>query len=91
MEQLIFLVYHTCLLLCAIAAIAPSAAAASCDGLASLSLPDARIRTAESVSAGDFTPPSFTQPIHNLPALCRVAVTLNPTTDSDIKVVLPTR
>jgi feruloyl esterase len=70
----------------AIAAITPSAAAASCDGLASLSLPGARITTAESISAGEFTPPSARQTIHNLPALCRVAVTLNPTTDSDIKV-----
>jgi feruloyl esterase len=70
----------------AIAAITPPAAAVSCDGLASLSLPGARITTAESVSTGDFTPPSARQPIHNLPALCRVAVTLSPTTDSDIKV-----
>jgi Tannase and feruloyl esterase len=51
-----------------------------------LALTDAKITSAQSLSAGDFTPPSATQPIRNLPALCRVALTLTPSKDSDIKV-----
>jgi feruloyl esterase len=61
-------------------------ASVSCDGLSSLSLTDAKITSAESLSAGDFTPPSAGQPIRNLPALCRVIVTLTPSKDSEIKV-----
>ena len=85
--------------LLAIAALVPSATAgASCEGLGSLSLPEAKITTAQSVAAGDFTPPSGAtltstargtvpvQPIPNLPAFCRVAATLAPSKDSDIKV-----
>jgi len=61
-------------------------ASVSCDGLSSLSLTDAKITSAESLSAGDFTLPSAGQPIRNLPALCRVIVTLTPSKDSEIKV-----
>jgi feruloyl esterase len=62
------------------------ATAASCDRLGTLSLPDAKITAAQTVAAGDLTPPGFDQPIRNLPALCRVAVTLTPSKDSDIKM-----
>ncbi len=76
--------------LLAVATFVPSAVAAvSCASLGSLSLPEARITSAQSVAAGDFTPPPGagpTQPIHNLPAFCRVAVTLAPSNDSDIKI-----
>ena len=61
-------------------------AGASCESLGSLSLPEARITSAQSVAAGDFTPSSAAQPIHNLPAFCRVAATLTPSPDSDIKI-----
>src|ERR1017187_5829295 len=65
----------------------PSAAAAvSCESLASLSLPETRITSAQSVAAGDFTSPGASQPIRNLPALCRVAATLARSKDSDIKI-----
>ena len=74
-------------LLLAAAAMVPFAAAGTtCEGLASLSLPDARITSAQSVAAGDFTLAPGAQPIRNLPAFCRVAATLTPSSDSDIKV-----
>ncbi|HEV2445219.1 MAG TPA: tannase/feruloyl esterase family alpha/beta hydrolase [Candidatus Sulfopaludibacter sp.] len=48
-------------------------------------MPEATITSAASVAAGDFTPPGG-PPIHNLPALCRVAATLAPSKDSDIRI-----
>src|SRR5437016_3343330 len=68
-----------------------TAMAATCDSLATLTLPGTTITTAESVPAGSFTPPGG-QPIKNLPAFCRVAGILKPTSDSDIQfeVWLPT-
>ncbi len=67
------------------------AAAASCETLAKLSFPDATIDKAQTVPAGDFTlPPSGpagrAQTFKNLPAFCRVAATLKPSVDSDIKI-----
>ena len=59
----------------------------SCDGLKSLSIANT-IVTSAAVVAGSFTPPGATNPnatIANLPAFCRVAVTLRPSADSDIK------
>ncbi len=66
----------------------PAAAAMPCESLSSLALPEATITAAQSVAAGDFTPPggSAARPIHNLPAFCRVAATLTPSKDSDIKI-----
>jgi feruloyl esterase len=61
-------------------------AATSCESLSSLSLPDAKITSAQSIAPGDFAPVSPDQPIHNLPAFCRVAGTLAPSKDSDIKM-----
>jgi feruloyl esterase len=58
----------------------------ACDGLRRLSLANTVVTTAAVVS-GDFTPPGATNPnaaIRNLPAFCRVAVTLKPTSDSEI-------
>ena len=73
--------------LLAAATFVPSAGAgASCESLGSLSLSQAKITSAQSVAAGDFTPPSAAQPIHNMPAFCRVTATLTPSKDSDIKV-----
>ncbi len=77
---------HLCLkALLAVAALVPAASAASCESLASLVLPEAKITSAELVPAGDFTPPGA-QPIHRLPAFCRVAATLAPSPDSDIRI-----
>jgi feruloyl esterase len=61
--------------------------AATCESLAQLKLPHTTVTTAELVPAGTFTPPSGT-PIPNLPAFCRVAATLAPTADSEIRIEL---
>jgi feruloyl esterase len=60
------------------------AAAATCEALAQLSLPGATITTAQSVPAGKFTPPDG-HALGNLPAFCRVAGVIKPSSDSDIQ------
>ena len=59
---------------------AAPALASPCDSLASLALKGATITKAELVAGGTFS--SY----KNLPEFCRVAATLTPTSDSDIKV-----
>jgi feruloyl esterase len=63
----------------------PVAAAGACESLASLTLPNAKVTLAEPVAAGGFTPPGGSA-ARNLPAFCRVAATLTPSGDSDIKI-----
>jgi feruloyl esterase len=60
------------------------AGAATCESLARLSLPATAISVAESVPAGSFAPPGG-KPIPNLPAFCRVAGSIKPSSDSDIQ------
>jgi feruloyl esterase len=68
--------------------------AATCDNLSNLSLPQTAITMAASVRPGAFAPPpSFSlrlQPgdvaYKDLPAFCRVAATLRPSSDSEIKI-----
>jgi len=67
--------------------------AQSCESLASLTLPDTTITLGQVVAAGAFVMPGAggrsAQPTDvqkNLPAFCRVAATLRPTGDSEIKV-----
>ncbi len=67
------------------------AAAVPCESLASLSLPNTTITSAQTVAAGKYTPPAASGggqagAFQNLPAFCRVAATLRPSSDSDIKV-----
>ena len=73
----------------------PLSAAASCEGLASLTLPGATITLARAIDAGALT--SYTpaggqgaavpaSQAVTLPAFCRVAATLRPSSDSDIKI-----
>ena len=73
----------------------PVSAATSCDKLASLALPNVTITLARDVAAGAFTPstdPGSDDPPPNLRAFsalsgfCRVAATLKPSSDSDIKI-----
>ena len=68
----------------------PPRAVQSCDSLASLTLPNATITLAQVVSAGapitTPTPGGVTQPIRASRELCRVAATLRPSSDSDIKI-----
>src|SRR5258705_320370 len=65
--------------------------AAVCDRLAaSLKLTNAKVTAAPAVTTGGFTPPAAPggeapKPIADLPAFCRVELTLTPSSDSDIK------
>jgi feruloyl esterase len=68
----------------------PAAGATSCENLVSLTLPDTTIIAAQSVAAGAFTPPKppalpIPASYKELPAFCRVAASVRPTNDSDIK------
>ena len=58
-------------------------AAATCESLTTLPLPDTTITTAQSVPAGTFTLPSGQQ-LAGLPASCRVTGVIRPSTDSHI-------
>ena len=68
--------------------------AATCESLASLPLKNTTITMAQPVAAGEFVPPgkataevpSAAVAMKDLPAFCRVAATLKPTEDSDIKI-----
>jgi feruloyl esterase len=68
--------------------------AATCESLASLALPNTTITLAQPVGAGGFMPPGRTfaatpapaVALKDLPAFCRIAATLKPTSDSDIKI-----
>ena len=71
----------------------PAAFAGTCEELASLKLPDATVTAAQSFATGAFVPAApagkgknTANPFADLPAFCRVAVTIKPTSDSDIKV-----
>ena len=64
---------------------ATSAAAATCESLSGLVLSDTTITAAEPVAAGTYTAPDC-EVFTNLPAFCRIAATLTPTSDSDIKI-----
>src|SRR5215472_16005145 len=64
---------------------ATSAAAATCESLFGLALPDTTITVAQSVAAGTYTAPDG-EVFQNLPAFCRIAATLTPTSDSNIKI-----
>jgi len=72
----------------------PAQAATTCESLVSLTLPDTTITLAQLVAAGAFTVPANGRggrggdpnaAFKELPAFCRVAATLKPTSDSDIK------
>src|SRR6185295_12677495 len=68
---------------------AQSTSGRSCESLASLALPHAKITSAELVAAGAFKAPNAgrgASAYAQLPAFCRVAATLTPAPDSDIKM-----
>jgi feruloyl esterase len=65
--------------------------AATCEDLAKLSLPNTTVTLAQSVAAGALPAPTGrggaqANPYGDLPAFCRVAATLKPSSDSDIKI-----
>ena len=67
----------------------PPIAAQSCAGLLQLALPNASITTAQVVEAGAFTPATASsdpKAFADLPSFCRVAATLRPSSDSEIKI-----
>lgn len=86
----------TCMLVVLVASLQPArAAAAACETLTALTLPDARITTAEIVAPGAFRPPApnpgrgqaqVPRVYQTLPAFCRVAATLRPSHDSEIRI-----
>src|SRR5690349_18226905 len=69
-----------------------SALAASCESLSSLQLPDTKITLAQTVASGAFAPVNGragkggANPYESVPTFCRVAATLTPSKDSDIKI-----
>src|SRR5581483_9217065 len=74
-------------------------AATTCENLASLKLPNTTITSAQSIAAHEFNPPvalpnagprgalTVIAP-KDLPAFCRVAATIKPSSDSDIRFEL---
>ena len=60
----------------------------SCEELSRIALPGVGVTTASKVEAGAFTLPSTAgaQAFRSLPSFCRIAATLKPTQDSDIKM-----
>jgi tannase/feruloyl esterase len=74
-----------------------ASAATPCESLTSLTLPNTTITLAKSVAAGAFAPektaagiptPPPVPPYTKLPAFCRVAVSVKPVADSDIRFEL---
>jgi feruloyl esterase len=66
------------------------ASAASCESLAKLELKNATITLAQPIAAGAFPSDGGKRgnPFANLPAFCRVAATLAPSSDSEIKIAV---
>src|ERR1700733_2663995 len=66
----------------------------ACESLAALTLPNTTITEAKSVAAGNFLLPKASggaagrraPDFSGLPAFCRVAATIKPTSDSDIRI-----
>lgn len=65
----------------------PAAAAGNCGQLASLTTPSVEITTADLIETGVFTPPKG-KAFADLPAFCRVAAVLHPSSDSSIRIEL---
>src|SRR5579859_5366863 len=59
--------------------------AADCAALKDLKLADTTITLAQSVTSGDLKIEGLQAPMHNLPAFCRVAGIMHPTSDSAIR------
>ena len=71
---------------------AARAHAASCETVATLNLPNVKVTSAAEVAPGAFVPPGPAArgggagAFSGLPTFCRVAATLTPSADSDIKI-----
>src|ERR1700692_2350795 len=64
--------------------VAAAGNAATCESLSSIAILNVTVAVAESRPAGEFTPPQG-RPIQRLPAFCRVAGSIRPSPDSDIR------
>jgi hypothetical protein len=80
---------------CAAFGQASRSGARSCDSLAQLALPNAKVTAAQEVAAGAFAPPPASEMgpprggaafYATLPKFCRVSITGTPSADSDIKI-----
>ncbi len=79
---------------CGVVAQNSQSAGNSCEGLARLALPQAKITSAQAVAAGAFSPSPTRTPAQaagdilfkTLPAFCRISVEAAPSADSDIKI-----
>src|SRR6185369_10984949 len=82
----------TLLLATVACAVTPVFGAATCESLTALKLKNTTVTMAETVAAGTFTSPlpapkgKQPQTFRNLPVFCRVAATLTPVADSEIKI-----
>jgi feruloyl esterase len=70
---------------------APAAWGLGCESVRDLKLPNVAVTLAENVAAGAFTQPGRgggkgPNPYANLPAFCRVAATITPVADSEIRI-----
>src|SRR5436190_22334127 len=71
---------------------AAPAMGATCESLSTFSQPHVAVTLAQTIAAGQFIPPNArggragANPFAGLPAFCRVAATLTPSSDSDIKI-----
>lgn len=61
-----------------------TSAAAKCETLSTIRLPNATVTAATVVSGGSFTPPGARQPIASLPEFCRITGMIKPTPTSEI-------
>ncbi len=68
-----------------LAVFAPLLHADNCNALKDLKLPDTTITMAEAVTSGEVKGPGIEEPVHDLPAFCRVTGILHPTADSEIR------
>src|SRR5262245_17040178 len=75
-----------------VCALAAPAWSATCESLSTFSQPRVSVTLAQTVAAGQFTAPNprgargGANPFAQLPPFCRVAATLTPSSDSDIKI-----
>jgi feruloyl esterase len=94
MEKLVLAALGTVLLSCATFGQNAASAAQSCEALAQLQLPGAKVLSAQAIAAGAFTPPSNMTPwmvgdpsfYKTLAAFCSVVVEATPSADSSIKI-----
>ena len=63
---------------------AQTESSAACAALASHTLANTTIKTAQPITSGSFTPPGSTNPLANLPPFCRVTGVIAPTKESEI-------